>query len=160
PQRPEEMAQLPTLSPPLGPDVHFFRQDIDAWLLSVAASHGCAIRQRTEVTEIRFDPESVKLRTRDGTSIEASFFVDAGGIKAPVAHTLGLREEPTTLRTHSRSLFTHMHGVLPFDACIAPRREHGLPSPLSQGTLHHLFDGGWMWVIPFYNHRSSTNQLC
>jgi FADH2 O2-dependent halogenase len=24
----------------------------------------------------------------------------------------------------------------------------------------HLFDGGWMWVIPFNNHPSSTNQLC
>jgi FADH2 O2-dependent halogenase len=26
--------------------------------------------------------------------------------------------------------------------------------------LHHLFDGGWLWVIPFNNREGSTNQLC
>ncbi|MBE9170024.1 hypothetical protein IQ238_21715 [Pleurocapsales cyanobacterium LEGE 06147] len=29
-----------------------------------------------------------------------------------------------------------------------------------QGTLHHVFDGGWMWVIPFNNHQRSTNPIC
>jgi len=33
-------------------------------------------------------------------------------------------------------------------------------SPWHQGTLHHFFDGGWMWVIPFDNHPDSENQLC
>ncbi|MCK7519032.1 MAG: hypothetical protein MZV64_15555 [Ignavibacteriales bacterium] len=23
---------------------------------------------------------------------------------------------------------------------------------LSQGTLHHIFKGGWLWIIPFNNH--------
>lgn len=35
PQRAHEMAQLPTLSPPMRSDVHLFRQDIDSYLLSV-----------------------------------------------------------------------------------------------------------------------------
>lgn len=26
--------------------------------------------------------------------------------------------------------------------------------------MHHLFDGGWMWVIPFNNYPESTSQLC
>ncbi|HYR29272.1 MAG TPA: tryptophan 7-halogenase, partial [Thermoanaerobaculia bacterium] len=33
------------------------------------------------------------------------------------------------------------------------------PSPLAQATMHHIFDGGWIWVIPFSNHRTSTNPL-
>jgi tetracycline 7-halogenase / FADH2 O2-dependent halogenase len=159
PQRAKESAQLPTLSPPMGPDVHLFRQDVDGYMLSVAASYGATIRQRTDVTDIAFHDHGVKLRTRDGATLEAEFVVDAGGINAPVAKALGLRHEVPQQQTHSRSIFTHMHGVLPFDACMKGR-EHGLPSPLSQGTLHHLFDGGWMWVIPFYNHPSSTNRLC
>src|SRR5581483_1642952 len=34
-----------------------------------------------------------------------------------------------------------------------------LISPLGQSTMHHIFDGGWMWVIPFSNHRDATNPL-
>jgi FADH2 O2-dependent halogenase len=29
----------------------------------------------------------------------------------------------------------------------------------SQGTLHHCFDGGWIWVIPFDNGLDSSNPL-
>ena len=159
PQRPRETAQLPTLSPPMGPDVHLFRQDVDAYMLTVAATYGATVRQRTDVTDIAFRAHGVELRTRQGTTYEAKYVVDAGGIKAPVAHQLGLRDEIPNLRTHSRSIYTHMLGVKPFDACMAPQKEHDLPSPLSQGTLHHLFEGGWMWVIPFNNHSSSTNRL-
>jgi FADH2 O2-dependent halogenase len=159
PLRPQECSQLSTLSPPMGPDVHFFRQDLDSYMLSVAAKYGATIRQRTDVVDIGFRPDGVELKTRQGSTIRAQYVVDAGGIKAPVAHALGLRHEKTTMRTHSRAMYTHMHGVAPFDACFVPQKEHGLPSPISQGTLHHLFDGGWMWVIPFNNHSKSTNRL-
>ena len=27
-----------------------------------------------------------------------------------------------------------------------------------EGTCHHLFDGGWLWVIPFDNREGSTNK--
>ncbi len=157
--RANECCQMPTLSPPLGPDMHMFRQDVDAYLITVAASYGATVRQQTEVSSIDIG-ECVRVETKQGDAIEAEFIVDAGGIQAPVAKALGLRESPPPLETHSRSMFTHMLGVRPFDACTAPQREHGLPSPFSQGTLHHLFEGGWLWVIPFDNHPSSTNRLC
>ncbi|NJL10755.1 MAG: hypothetical protein HC908_12900, partial [Calothrix sp. SM1_7_51] len=32
--------------------------------------------------------------------------------------------------------------------------------PWYQGTMHHVFGGGWMWVIPFNNHEKSTNPVC
>jgi FADH2 O2-dependent halogenase len=50
--------------------------------------------------------------------------------------------------------------VEPFDAVIDPPGSHGLLTPLSHATLHHLFHGGWIWVIPFDNHVTSTNRLC
>ena len=28
------------------------------------------------------------------------------------------------------------------------------------GTLHHIFEGGWMWVAPFGNHAKATNHRC
>src|SRR6202040_4062942 len=54
--------------------------------------------------------------------------------------------------------FTHMLGVTPFDDAEAARSHHQ-PSPWHNGTLHHVFDGGWLWVIPFDNHEGSLNRL-
>lgn len=158
PQRPEESTQFPTLAPPLGPDVHLFRQDIDAFMLATAASYGAVVHQRTETTDVSFDDHGVKIRTSRGATFEADYVVDAGGIQSLLAKLLDLRETPCSFRTRSRTIYTHMLGVTPYDA-ICDRAEHGLPSPLSQATLHHLFQGGWMWVIPFNNHPRSTNQL-
>ncbi len=160
PNDPRHTNQFLTWAPPFGPDIHFFRQDTDAYMLAVAARRGATVRQQTEVTEIRFDDAGVDLATATGESFRARYVVDAGGIRAPVAQKLGLRDDPCPLRTRSRTIFTHMVGVTPYDRCAPPRREHGLPSPLAQGTLHHLFDGGWIWVIPFDNHPAATNDLC
>jgi len=157
--RPEECCQMATLSPPLGPDMHMFRQDVDSYLLNVAASYGATVRQQTDVTEVTIDG-GVRMKTRTGEEFQCEYVVDAGGPKAPLAELFGLRETPCPLKTSSRGLYTHMAGVKPFDACTAAQSVHQLPSAMSQGTLHHIFEGGWMWVIPFDNHPASTNQLC
>lgn len=158
-QRPRETSQFPTWAPPFGPDVHLFRQDSDAFLLAVAVRHGARVLQRTSVERIEAGETAVELATEGGRVLRASMLVDASGYGSPVGRAFGLREEPTSLRTRSRCLFTHMIDVEPFDRSGPSRREHGLPSPFHQGTLHHLFDGGWIWVIPFDNHPSSTNPL-
>ncbi|MGK3983482.1 NAD(P)/FAD-dependent oxidoreductase [Sorangium sp. So ce136] len=158
PLRPEESTQYPTFAPPLGPDVHLFRQDVDAFMLMTAVSYGATVHQRTQTTDVSFHDGGVVLHTSDGATFEADYVVDAGGIQSLLAKKLGLREAPCRLRTRSRTLYTHMMGVAPADT-LCDRAAHGLPSPLSQSTLHHLFQGGWMWVIPFNNHPRSTNPL-
>jgi FADH2 O2-dependent halogenase len=157
---PHEMTQFPTWAPPFGPDVHFFRQDVDAYMLGVAVRYGARACQETSLREIDFSSRAVRLVSDRGRVFRARYVVDAGGMNAPLARMFSLREEPCPLRTRSRTIYTHMVGVDPFDRCGPDRRSHGLPSPVSQGTLHHIFDGGWMWVIPFDNHPSSTNALC
>jgi FADH2 O2-dependent halogenase len=47
-----------------------------------------------------------------------------------------------------------------FNEVTVPHAKYGHPYPLSQGTLHHIFKGGWLWIIPFNNHPASTNPLC
>jgi FADH2 O2-dependent halogenase len=160
PSRPHETSQFVTIAPPLGPDVHFFRQDIDAYMLAVAIERGAEVRQQVRLAEVEIDADGVVVTLEGGERIAASYVVDAGGIQSPLARKFALRESPCPLRTRSRTLYTHMVGVLPIDACGLGRAEHGLPSPLSQGTLHHIFDGGWLWVIPFDNHPASRSRLC
>jgi tetracycline 7-halogenase / FADH2 O2-dependent halogenase len=138
---------------------HFFRQDVDAWMLGVATKYGARVRERIKIVDVEVDDARATVTAEDGTQITAKYLVDASGFRSVLAEKFALREEPTRLRTHSRSLFTHMVGVQPFEKTL-PKGLHGNPSPWSQGTLHHLFEGGWMWVIPFDNHARATNPLC
>ncbi len=160
PQNAKECTQFPTWAPPFGPDIHFFRQDTDAYAYGLAVRYGVEVRQHAQVDDLQIEPTGVTVRTSHGETIRARFIVDGTGSRSLVSQALDLRESPDVMRTNSRTLFTHMIGVTPYDRCGPDRKEHELPSPFHQGTLHHIFEGGWMWVIPFDNHPSSTNQLC
>lgn len=159
PADPSEMVQLLTFGSPLGPDIHFFRQDVDAFLYQTAIRYG-AHGRNARVADVRFGDGSVQLETASGEIATVRYVVDAGGREALVPRKLGLRDDEPRFKTRSRTIFTHMVDVRPFDAVGPSRKAHGLLSPLSQGTLHHLFRGGWMWVIPFNNHPRASNLLC
>lgn len=142
-------------------ETHLFRQDIDAYLFHVAVKYGAHPRLATRIADVEIDPDSgAVLRTDSGEEFRAHYVVDGSGFRSPLADKFGLRETPTRARTHSRTLFTHMVGVKPFDDSPTAARRHNQPNPWHHGTLHHVFDGGWLWVIPFDNHPESLNPLC
>ncbi|MCK9925606.1 tryptophan 7-halogenase [Frankia sp. Mgl5] len=156
-QDPEEVTQCSVSEFPNGPEMHMHRQDIDSYLFYSAVRHGAHPRQRTFVDHVEIADDAATLTTRAGERIRVRYVVDASGRNSVLANQYGLREDPCRFKTHSRTLFTHMVGVTPFDEVTRPS---GQPSPWHQGTLHHIFDGGWLWVIPFDNHQSATNPLC
>lgn len=159
-QDPAQINQTVISHTPDRTETHLFRQDVDAYLFHVAVGHGAEPRTGTRITDIDIGPGAgVMLRSDRGEEFTASYLVDGSGFRSPVADRFGLRDEPTRARHHSRSLFTHMVGVTPFDDARAAR-PHTQPSPWYHGTLHHVFDGGWLWVIPFDNHEEARNRLC
>ncbi|MET8175388.1 NAD(P)/FAD-dependent oxidoreductase [Streptomyces clavifer] len=158
-QNAQEINQLVVPSV-LRTETHLFRQDIDAYLFHVAVKYGAHPRLNTRIVDIETDPDTgAVLRTDGGEEFRASYVVDGSGFRSPLAEKFSLRETPTRARTHSRCLFTHMTGVEAFDKSPAAR-DHDQPNPWHHGTLHHVFDGGWLWVIPFDNHADSLNPLC
>lgn len=158
-QNPQEINQLVVPSV-LRTETHLFRQDIDSYLFHVAVKYGAHPQLNTRVVDIEIDPETgAVLRTDKGEEFRASYVVDGSGFRSPLAEKFELRETPTRARTHSRCLFTHMTGVEAFDKAPAAAK-HDQPNPWHHGTLHHVFDGGWLWVIPFDNHPGSLNPLC
>jgi FADH2 O2-dependent halogenase len=160
-QNPKESHQYPTLAAPMGPDCHFFRQDTDAYMLAVAVDYGAETLQGTKTTDLQIAGDHVSVTTQKGSRYTAQYLVDAAGYRSPVADKLGLRGQPEEFfKTNSRSIFTHMVGVKLYDQVGAPRKDYELKYPLSQGTLHHVIDGGWFWVIPFNNHTDAVNPLC
>jgi len=159
PQRPEQINQL-VIPQSQRTECHLFRQDTDAYLFNLAVGYGADPCLDTRITGIDIDPDSgVVLHSAQGAQFRARYLVDGAGYRSPTADAFNLRDEPPRARHHSRSLFTHMVGVTPFDDASAAQG-HKNPSPWHHGTLHHVFDGGWLWVIPFDNHDGALSTLC
>ncbi|HEV3279280.1 MAG TPA: tryptophan 7-halogenase [Terriglobia bacterium] len=133
---------------------HWFRQDIDRYLFELAVQHGAVPMRKTRVTGVEIGDQGAMIETDKGEVIRARYVVDATGYKRILARRLGLRETPTRLKHHSRTLFTHMVDVPAFQGDGSP-----MPLPWDLCTLHHCFERGWFWVIPFNNHPVSTNTL-
>jgi FADH2 O2-dependent halogenase len=159
-QNPLESHQYPTLAPPMGPDCHFFRQDTDAYMMAAAVRYGATIRQQTRIAKFDIQEDIVTLVSNKGESFTGSYLVDGTGMKSVLATELKLRDNPEDYLTNSRAIFTHMVNVEHYDNVGHSREEYKLKYPLSQSTLHHVFEGGWMWVIPFNNHVDAVNPLC
>ena len=143
--------------PPRSSEMHYFRQDVDAYLWSTALGAGVVGCSGRDVTRVSFREDGATVETSLGETIHCAFVIDASGNRSVVAGELALRDEPPRMRTNSRAIFTHMVGVIPYeDVDRGPKPL----APWSQGTLHHFFDGGWVWVIPFGNFPGSPNKLC
>jgi FADH2 O2-dependent halogenase len=143
---------------PHGHELHLHRQDSDYFLTTVAVSYGATVLQNTPVKDIALGPDGVEIITAKGDRYAAAYVVDASGFRSILAERFTLRDHDQ--RAHSRTIFTHMVDVPCFNSVGASRAEYDLPFRLSEGTLHHIFKGGWLWVIPFDNHPGSTNPLC
>ena len=117
------------------------------------------MQYRTSITEVDFKKEGVTLQGSQGETFEARYLVDTSGQASILGRLLNLHDDPPRLRTHSRCLFTHMIDVKPHDDPRLPLGVSRLPKRLNSGTCHHIFDGGWLWVIPFNNRKRSTNPL-
>jgi tetracycline 7-halogenase / FADH2 O2-dependent halogenase len=149
-------AVIPRL--PYGHEIHINRQDSDYLLTSIAISYGATVLQGTLIQEIKIDEDGVALVTNKGAMHRAQYVVDAGGMRSLLANKFEWRHRDCL--SHSRTIFTHMIDVPCFNQVGPSRADYGFPYPLSQGTLHHVFKGGWLWIIPFNNHPDATNPLC
>ncbi len=126
------------------------RSQFDQLLLDNAAEHGVEVRQGAQV--IRFDIDRVKgvdvvARADDGaeTSYHAQMLIDATGQSSLLAGRLGLREMDQELKNFA--VFSHFEG-----ATRAEGKEEGDISVV-------LVPGGWWWVIPLRNNRTSVGLV-
>lgn len=143
---------------PHGHELHLYRQDSDYFLMSTAVAYGATVLQNTAVRDIDLHEDGVIIHTAADRQLRANYVVDAGGFRSVLAQKFGVRD--FDLQTHARGMFTHMVNVPCYHKTGGSKESYGLPYRMSEGTLHHLFEGGWLWVIPFDNYPESTNPLC
>lgn len=124
----------------------FYRPDLDGWMLAAAVGRGARVRHRVRVDKAVVEDDRVRLTLTTGEEIRTGFVVDTGGPDSAVAHALGA--ERIAGGSGTRVIGAHAVAVKPYEQ-VAPvlKGSH----PWSQGTLHHVFDGGWIQVGHFRN---------
>ncbi len=149
---PQHTLQAVIPKEPHGHEFHLYRQDCDYYMMMCAIKYGATVRQNTRVADVEMGADGVTIVDDRGERFSAEFLVDAAGFRSIIADKFKLRTR--NQQTHSRGIFTHMINV-----STVPQEENDLPFPMSEGTLHHVFDGGWLWVIPFNNFDGATNPV-
>ena len=144
-------------------DTHWFRADVDSYLVQEAVRAGATFLDETRLDSIQ-QRDGWHLAGRRGSTdveIRAAFVIDASGAACVLANTLGIPQDPTPPRTRSRALYAHFRGVSPwggvYDDLGGDRRPH--PFPTDAAALHHVFEGGWMYVLHFDSGITSAGFL-
>ncbi len=138
-------------------DTHWYRPDFDHFLVREAEAGGVLYLDRTALSGASRQSSLWRLEgTRDGNpvSIRARFLVDASGRDAALAGALESGDRAPDGMPRTRSLYTHFTGVRRLDEMYGPSADD--PYPLDDAAVHHVFEGGWVWVLRFSNGLTSA----
>ncbi len=140
-------------------DTHWYRPDFDHFLVREAQTAGVAYVDRVLLDTFERKGETCVLSgTRAGAPfrVEARFVVDASGPRGFLARALHLQESRFAGYPDTQGLFTHFTGVHRWQDVKPGVDESEPPYPVDDAALHHVFDGGWMWVLRFDNGITSA----
>lgn len=158
-ERPDRSNQLLVAASPNDTiaDTHWYRPDFDHFLVREAQRAGVEYLDEADLSGARPEAGGMTLSgTRHGQprEIRARFVVDASGPRGFLHHRLGLGEATFRNLPPTEALFTHFTGVHRWDA-QHPSADPP-PYPVDDAAVHHVFDGGWMWVLRFNNRITSA----
>ncbi len=132
-------------------DSHWWRADVDAYLLAAARAGGATVRPGVAVTAIEQQSPGIHLRWSDRSggagAVAAGFLVDATG-GAALRRSLGVPDGPAaSFRT--ALLDTHYESLPPLSDLVPELRGADAPYPEEWAAVHHLTEHGWMYQLRF-----------
>ncbi len=140
-------------------DTHWYRSDFDHFLLQRAIDLGVDYRDQTEVSHVERNPGGWKISGRtDGETFEASarLLVDATGPRGLLHRLFHIPEAELPGVSATQALFTHFTDSFRCDQMEEFHVGGTPPFAPDDAALHHIFDGGWMWVLRFGNGITSA----
>jgi FADH2 O2-dependent halogenase len=133
-------------------DTHWLRADVDHFLVQEAVAIGCEYADLVALETLAVGDEGVRLAgVRDGRAFQvgARLVIDATGPGGFVGRALGIAAPGFPRYPATQALYSHFTGV----ARCADLSDYAGPDtppfPPDAAALHHVFDGGWMWVLRF-----------
>jgi FADH2 O2-dependent halogenase len=133
-------------------DTHWLRADFDHFLAREAQAEGAEYLDETRIDAVEFRPDGIALRGERrgrGVALRARLLVDASGPHGLLQAMLALPEASFPTLPRTEGLYSHFEGVRRFDELGVLARGEPPPYPVDDAALHHVFDGGWIWVLRF-----------
>jgi tetracycline 7-halogenase / FADH2 O2-dependent halogenase len=139
-------------------DTHWYRPDFDQFLVEQAQALGVEYWDELEL-RLAGGPglPGRLIGKRHGQSLEirAELLIDASGPRGFLQRALGLAEATFADFPATQALFSHFAGVGPLPECFCAS-DQAPPFPPEQAAVHHVFPGGWVWVLKFNNGLTSA----
>jgi FADH2 O2-dependent halogenase len=136
-------------------DTQWYRADVDAFLLEHARQLNVDYFDETQIDNVECSANGIRLAgSRHGSafSLNASFVIDATGPRGLLHRALRLSETDLPGYPQTQALWSHFEGVTrPEDSRLGTP-----PYPPEDAAVHHVFDGGWIWVLRFNNGITSA----
>jgi tetracycline 7-halogenase / FADH2 O2-dependent halogenase len=140
-------------------DTHWLRADVDHFLVREAVALGVDYVDEAALDRVEWHADGTPILAgiRRGAPIRvhAGLVADASGPRGFLSRALNIADRGFDDYPPTQALFSHFIDVarcdgMPEFACDRP------PYPIDDAALHHVFDGGWMWVLRFGNGVTSA----
>ena len=134
-------------------DTHWLRADVDKFLVGEAVGAGAEYRDEVTlaVPDWHTDGTAAVAGERHGEAfaVRTRLVIDATGPRGFLSKALGLPEAGFTEYPATQSLYSHFSNVRRCDTMPEYSDPDMPPYPADDAAVHHVFDGGWMWVLRF-----------
>ncbi|MDQ1410730.1 MAG: tetracycline 7-halogenase / O2-dependent halogenase [Acidobacteriaceae bacterium] len=140
-------------------DTHWYRAEVDHLFVQEAQNIGVQYLDEVTLQSVAESENEVQLqghRNNEDFLVRAKFVVDATGPRGFLHHALALQQSPLPGFPATQALFSHFTGVGRFADQIAGDDSEHPPYPVDDAAVHHIFDGGWIWVLQFNNGITSA----
>ena len=130
-------------------DTYWYRADVDAFFVSEAQRAGVDYLDEVRLESAREQDGGMTIEG-ERLAVTARFVVDATGPRGFLHRALALPELPLPDMPPTEALYTHFTNVRRLGDLDNP------PYPVDDAAVHHIFDGGWIWVLRFANGITSA----
>jgi FADH2 O2-dependent halogenase len=140
-------------------DTHWYRAEVDYLFVKEAQKLGVQYLDEVTLKSVTESENVIRLhgrRNNEDFYVGATFVVDATGPRGFLHHALALQESPLPGFPATQALFSHFTGVACFAEQISGRDSELPPYPVDDAAVHHIFAGGWIWVLQFNNGITSA----
>jgi FADH2 O2-dependent halogenase len=140
-------------------DTHWYRADFDALLVKEAQILGVDYLDEIQLSNFVERESEVSFEgTRAGETSNycARFVVDATGPRGFLHRALQVPEASLPDYPATQALYSHFSGVGRPEFVRSHEAHEELPYPPEDAAVHHVFDGGWIWVLRFNNGITSA----
>ncbi len=140
-------------------DTHWYRQDFDYFLLREAQKLSVDYVDETTIDSVTTNDKCTQLighRRNENFSVTARFLIDATGPRGLLFRLLKLPEKRWPNLPATEGLYTHFTDVERISEMDLYPNGDVPPYPVDDAAMHHVFDGGWIWILPFNNGITSA----